>query len=373
MLTHFEVSNYKLFKKPLILKPIPQILLIGGENNSGKTSILEALFLAFDQLNPAMLLRHLQWRGLANVDAKSLFELIYHNFELNQPIKFKYTLNKKKQEAIYTFHPATSQPIAENNIINIEKGFSSLSNESQKLYDRIVITGLSDNKKVPEIHLVQTPEGIYLDLGKDVRIREDRQKAIELIKQFNQNIRIGFISGAQSIVSEENAKKYGQLAKVRRTEKILEALQILEPKLRSLNTIPMGKDLVIYGDMGRPSPLIPLPLMGEGINRLMSILLSISNLENGILLIDELENGFHCSLLPKVMKVIAEHAQSNKTQVIATTHSRELQQATLESLPHDLQDKFQYTRIDRDEEGIRAINYDFEILATAFEINLETR
>ena len=135
----------------------------------------------------------------------------------------------------------------------------------------------------------------------------------------------------------------------------------------------MGDNPVIHGDIEGPKHLIPLPLMGEGMNRLMSILLFISDLENGIILIDELENGFHCSLLPEIMKLIVEHAQSNKTQVIATTHSRELVQATVESLPQNLQDKFRYMRIDRDEEEFRTIDYDFKILTTAIETNFEIR
>ena len=367
MLTHFEVSNFKLFKKPFILKSIPQILLIGGENNSGKTSILEALLLPFDQLDSGMFVKHLQWRGLTNIEVESLFELIYHNLESNQPIKFKYTLNGKKQEVTYTFHQDDSPPITEtdDDIIDIGREILSLSSETQKLYDRIVISCLSKNKEVFQLHLMDTQEGIYLDFGKNTK------KAVESIAQFNQDFYVSFISATQPTSSRGNAERFDQLARARKTEKLLEALQIMEPKLRSLSTIEMGEEPVIYGDMERLK--IPLSLMGEGINRLMSILLSISCSGNGITLIDELENGFHYSLLPKIMKVIAEHAQSNRAQVIATTYSRELLQATVENLPQDLQDKFRYMRIDRDGDEFKIRNYDFKVLATSLEANFETR
>lgn len=366
MLTHFEVSNYKLFKKAFALKSIPRILLIGGENNCGKSSLLEALFLAFDQLNPAMLLNHLQWRGLPGVDAKSLFELVYHNFELDKPIKFKYTLNKKKQEVIYTFRPATSLYI-EDSSINIKKEFGALSNEREMLYNQIVITCRSKNKKDIKTRLIQTPTELQLEH------EEGRQKGEELIRNFHQKTRIGFLSGAPSTPSTENTKKYSQLEKEKNTQDLLKALQILEPRLKSLSIIQMGSNSVIHGNIEELQYQIPLPLMGEGINRFMSILLAITNLKNGILLIDELENGFHYSVLPKIIEVITMAAQNNNTQIIATTHSRELQHATIKGLPEDLRDQFQYRRIEKDKEDFRVVDYDFEILKAALDINFETR
>lgn len=367
MLTHFEVSNYKPFKKAFILKSIPRILLLGGNKNIGKTSLLEAILLAFDQLNPAMLSRHLRLRGLYEVDAKSLFESIYHNFELDQPIKFKYTLNKKKQEVIYTFHPVTSLYV-EDSSISAKKEFSGFHKTDQMLYSQIVISCRSKNKKKVKIQLKQTERGLQLDF------EDGTQKGIELVRQFNQNTPVGFISGAQSIAPEQNAKRFDQLAKEKNTQDLLEIFQILEPRLKSLSTIQMGNTPVIHGDIEGLEYQLPLSLMGEGINRLMSILLLITELKNGILLIDDLEKGFHDYILPKVIEVITTTAQNYNTQIIATTHSRELQLAILEGLPEDLRNQFQYRRIERNKEEIFiAGNYSFEILTTALEANLETR
>jgi hypothetical protein len=51
--------------------------------------------------------------------------------------------------------------------------------------------------------------------------------------------------------------------------------------------------------------------MGEGVTRLMSILLAIGFAQNGIVLIDEIENGLHYSVLEKVWGGIAEAARKN--------------------------------------------------------------
>ena len=68
-----------------------------------------------------------------------------------------------------------------------------------------------------------------------------------------------------------------------------------------------------------------------------------------ILLIDEIENGFHYSTMPDVWKIIARVAADNKCQVFATTHSQECLEATQAVKAEDeaLYNKlFQLVRID---------------------------
>ena len=49
---------------------------------------------------------------------------------------------------------------------------------------------------------------------------------------------------------------------------------------------------------------LPLKSMGDGINRLFHIIVALVNARNGILLIDEFENGLHWSVQPKVWDIV---------------------------------------------------------------------
>ncbi len=53
---------------------------------------------------------------------------------------------------------------------------------------------------------------------------------------------------------------------------------------------------MIFADIGKDK-LMPLPLLGDGVSRLMSIVLAIPMAEDGILLVDEKENGLHWSVM----------------------------------------------------------------------------
>ena len=102
MIKKIHIQNYKLFKS-LSLEDLSKILLIGGKNNSGKTSVLEAVYFPLDCLNPGMFFRLLAWRGINSIDTASMFEPSYHNFDVNKPMIFEYTVNSSKKKLQYEF------------------------------------------------------------------------------------------------------------------------------------------------------------------------------------------------------------------------------------------------------------------------------
>ena len=64
--------------------------------------------------------------------------------------------------------------------------------------------------------------------------------------------------------------------------------------------------------------------MGEGMRRLTSLLLAISTTRDGVVFIDEIENGLHFGVQGGVWKAIAEAAREYNVQIFATTHSYEM-------------------------------------------------
>ena len=110
--------------------------------------------------------------------------------------------------------------------------------------------------------------------------------------------------------------------------------------------------------------------MGEGMSRLARLVLGISAAPNGVVLIDEVENGIHHSELPKVWRVIDTAARQLSTQIFATTHSLECVRAAHESLAED---DFRLHRLEANDDGNRCVTYDPETIAAALEFNLEIR
>ena len=352
MLTNIRIKNYKLFKD-FTLKDLPQFLLIGGKNNCGKTSLLEALFLSLDYENPTMFMSHLGWRGLNTFsnNAESLFAPSFHNFTLKQPIIFEYVINSSKQKMEYTFLPATQVPfvIKQKKDIELPKNVDTLGG--------VEITRQLNGKKIKTI-LKYTKEGLQLEQQKQI-IPSERVKAIFITLNINS-------------AQEMYAQMYGELDKHNKTAGIVEALQILEPKIKSLSVIFSGSTPVLYGDTGIGKK-IPLALMGQGIDNLISILLGIAEAQNGIALIDEMENGFHYSVIPRIWEAVTQYAKANNTQVIATTHSRELINGAKEGIPNDLKNNFKYMRIERNETQFKTKVYSMDVLSAALETDLAIR
>ena len=115
---------------------------------------------------------------------------------------------------------------------------------------------------------------------------------------------------------------------------------------------------------------MPLAIMGEGMSRLARLILVIFDTPDGVVLIDEIENGFHHSVLPEVWRVIDNASKQSNTQVFATTHSRECVRAAHESLGED---DFRLHRLEANDEGNRCVTYDPESIGSAIKFNFEVR
>jgi AAA15 family ATPase/GTPase len=126
-------------------------------------------------------------------------------------------------------------------------------------------------------------------------------------------------------MSERNIEKWWSKTALTEAEIfVTKALNIIEPKVERISQIKddtsTSRFLIRLSDQKKP---VPLRSMGDGINRILTIILAMVNCENGYLLIDEFENGLHYSVQEKLWKIIFHLAERLNIQVFVTTHSND--------------------------------------------------
>jgi AAA15 family ATPase/GTPase len=123
---------------------------------------------------------------------------------------------------------------------------------------------------------------------------------------------------------------------------------------------------------GAKSP-VPLGSLGEGVSRILTLALHLALTPGGFLLIDEIENGLHWSVMPKVLRFLIEAATANQTQVFAATHSKDWLEglAKLHSKDPELAAHVAVHRLEEGEPA--AIRFDAGRIAEYVEMEMEAR
>src|SRR5260370_32304229 len=108
----------------------------------------------------------------------------------------------------------------------------------------------------------------------------------------------------------------------------------------------------------------PLPLrsLGDGMQRMLGIALALANAQDGMLLVDEIENGIHYSVQPELWQLIFQIAYRLNVQVFATTHSLDCIEAFQTAAQEDKQNEGLLIRLEFSKGEVRATLFDEEEL-----------
>lgn len=358
MITKLRIKGFKGFDQ-LELPRLSRVTLLGGRNNVGKTSILEAVFMFFDRLNPQMILRQYAWRGVGvlPLEAETMWAPIFHNYDMSTSVVICATIGNGEEKMTITFNPNYVLPTVQATAS--KKGGKSLQIRTDQpsvpsyaldiRYDR-------KNKKSQTSHLLMGPEGVGLQV--DYMEIENRQAV--------------FLGSRMHVIPSEDAGRFGKLDIIGKQSEILEFLKIIEPQLKGLSSVTIGDTSLIHGDIGLDRK-IPIAYTGEGMSRLLSIILAIATTKGGLVVIDECENGIHYSVISKVWESIGKAAREFDCQIIGTTHSYECLQSAYKGFAGEMETDFSYIRIDKEGSMSVAKTFNYELLKTALNANMEVR
>ncbi len=347
----FTVRGFRGFRD-LEINDLARINLIGGKNNVGKTSLLEAFFLFANPHKGEIWTRLNAFRGLSRIQISTdtqrstAFDSLFYQFDSNQEIQ----LAGRTDQQEYDFRLA----VVKN---SYDRAMVSLSSDVVLPIFQLSVQDKMQSDSVTEINF-------KVELGQlmvSSPSLEDRHPTYF----FNSTIREGF---------EVVAERFSTLILEGQEALVVKALQAIEPRIQSARLLQRYGSVMVHVEIGDRKPT-PIVLMGDGMNRFLQLVLAMGNARNGVILIDEIENGLHYSTHAKIWQILGEVAELFNVQVIATTHSSEMIESAYDAF-HEQEDPtlFRYHRLARRKNGeITITTYSPDAIQSNFEMDFEVR
>jgi AAA domain, putative AbiEii toxin, Type IV TA system len=304
MLSSIKIQNFRCFKN-LEQGGLKRFNFVVGDGGSGKTALLESIFLAAGG-SPEIYFRIRSWRGFGDFtlqNSRESFESLFRDlfFDLDQTTGIVIRLNDDAMgdRSLRVFYgegepytlPLRGKPSPETGSLSIQplhfRWKSQTKTVDTKVYiddNALKITGVQD---VYPVH---------------------------------------FISPL-SISPTFSAVTFSQLSKANRQGQVLESVRTLFPAVREITCEAVGGGVMLYAAFEGRSAKLPVAVLSGGMNKYIALVVSILANPGGLILIDEIENGFYYQFLVPMLSSILNLCEQEKVQIIASTHSYEFLQS----------------------------------------------
>jgi hypothetical protein len=330
MIESVKIENFRCFSE-LEVHGLRPINILVGENASGKSAFLEAVFL-LSGAAPQVALQLRAWRQFgAQFEVKpdadsywSLWDDLFFQFDLSKTIRIEiggspdssrslsiYRKNDSEQTLPFGRHtvPAPAFPLVRFDLTR--HGFETVGVTARVKGSGLVFEGDSADYLCPIEFL-----GPYI---------------IENPKK--------------------NAENFSTLSTNGRLQPVVDAMRGEFPFLKGLSLEIYSGAPAVFAEVEGKSRKFPVGLISDGVNKLITILLCIATKPNGTILIDQIEDGFYFKRMPSIWRAIHRFAKENNTQIFATTHSKECLDALLPVLEANEED-FALLRANRSDNSI---------------------
>ena len=356
----FSIKNFRCFDE-LTVEGLGRINLIAGKNNVGKTALLEALRVHSGPTEPERVLRLDSARGTGQIDPESAIHNLFFDFDKGRVIELiahNYEVSGRRSLNISA---------QDNSAIEIPLdafGDDQLDSRASISQEQIVLDYFEESVKI------STSRGWLVERTTPINawtVHSERDKQTDLKRTHGV-----FLQAPRRTGSVSEANHFSQLEVDGQEGKVLEILQKVEPSLERLVVVSGRQRPSIYANVGLRR-LVPIKLLGDGMSHVLALALAIARSPDGMVLVDEIENGLHYTVMEEVWKGIGAFARHYNVQVFATTHSRECVYHAHKAFEADEEEEMRFFRIDRAYGKLRSVMYDKEMREAAFEAGLGIR
>lgn len=303
-----HIRNFRAFRY-LEVPKLGRVNLLVGRNNTGKSSVLEALRIYARYGHPEAVWSVLAGRG----ESSRVWRTREAEVDIEQRVlDIKHILHKRCDlTGVQEIHIGSLKPQARQLTLSI--GWYVTDERGGKTNQQVFF------EELKELFLV-------------IQASDRPEVSYNLARYFSRSLPPEEPRGIKHIFIPASGLDYPRIAGfwdeitlTDREEQVIQALKIIEPSIEGLSFIA-GRATNRREPVMRTSQYndrLPLRSLGEGVNRLLGIALALVNASGGLLLIDEIESGLHYSVQPDMWRLIFRVAEELNIQVFATTHSKD--------------------------------------------------
>lgn len=325
MLSSLTIKGYRGLER-FEMSGLGRINLLVGTNNSGKTSVLEAIHLLASRGDP-MALWQLLWRrgerltipvasperplrrSQAEIDVCHLF----HGHEISPLAGFSISAENGSLGNSLQFSIAEASPDEQPELFDAEG--------ETPIFSRLII----NIEGSPKPQVAQLPISRYG--GVNLEFVEAGSRILR--RRQTPTTPAQFIA-TESLSADELMSSWDSVSLTASERLVLQALRFLEPNIEriaaqtgSMNAMrPASRGGFIVKLQGFEQP-VPIGSMGDGMWRMLSMAIALTQCKGGVLLVDEIDTGLHHTIMSKMWRLVFLAARELDVQVFATTHSND--------------------------------------------------
>lgn len=348
MIRNFEIQNFRPFDF-IRVENCRRLNVLVGDNGSGKTSLLEAIFLALAS-SSEVLVRLRQLRGLdgtfSGTSARvmdALFGDFFHNNDMSKPIQIRLDGTGDDKRSLVISRSSGSEHILPLDGGNVDR-LGPIRMEWTNAAGRTFVTGP------------------VLD-GTSMRLPETGED-LPLYFHFGAGKQYG---------SVEAAGRFSDLSKRNAHRDFVKIFAEEFPWVEDLSVEVHGGAPAIFASVQGAKNKLPLANVSSGINHIVTILLSIASRSQSVATIDEIEDGVYYKHMPAIWNALLRFARQFDSQLFVSTHSKECLEALMTAAGDDNSD-IAIWRVERNADGSRSVvQFGGADLRHALELGVDAR
>lgn len=282
----------------VVLDGLGSVNLVVGANNSGKSSVLEGAGLILRPLDPS------QWVGVVrqrDASADVLSELSSMFPDAAQPV---------------VDQPLYRDPIRLEGVVSGTPRRIHATCSVPSLVDHLVVDGDVAASRRVDVQVNDDPS-IVLKFP----VLSPTQHRLPMFRVFS-------VNPASHYSTEALVDDLSQAVIDGKKELAVELLQVLDPDVVDIDAVLIRQRRTLC-ITHKKRGVVEFSSFGDGMRRAAALALALARASQGVLLVDEIEAGFHTRVLETVVARLLDAAVLAQVQVIATTHSLEAVDAVL--------------------------------------------